>query len=309
MNKRFMMALGGALFFGLMAILVADSYLRQSIEKKQKNNETQIVFSQGEIRPGTVIEDAMLRMDVMQNSMLPPGHYVKKDQILGRVAAHYIPAKTPITSQQTVEKNQGGLSPQIQPGFRGMSVPVNESSSVGGFITPGSFVDIIAILQNGQRQYSRTILQNIRVLAAGDRLQVGADGNQNTRQLINTVTLEVSPQDAEELTLAQRQGQLQLVLRNQMDKGTPITSPVYSAGAPPPSAPGPQAASGAAAPPPMAKEPPRVIIPTPTVATAATPVAVAPKEKEKDVVTIFKGTKREEYAFPKPADTTVAKSN
>jgi len=85
---------------------------------------------------------------------------------------------------------------------------------VAGFITPGTRVDVLATLKGARTPQSRAVLQDIPVLAIDQRLQQAKDGEP---ELVNVVTLEVTPKDSEKLVYAAHNGQLQLALRGPAD--------------------------------------------------------------------------------------------
>jgi pilus assembly protein CpaB len=108
--------------------------------------------------------------------------------------------------------------------MRAFSVKVNEVVGVGGFIVPDTLVDVVvttAISSSRQQdQMSKIVLENIRVLAAG---QVVEQQKDNKPVTVNTVTLAVTPDDAEKLALASNDGKIQLVLRNYADSDNVVT--------------------------------------------------------------------------------------
>ena len=144
---------------------------------------------------------------------------VKIDEVRGRVAINNIAAKTPILDSQLAGiGSQPGLPGVTPAGMRAVSVRVDEASSVAGFVVPGAYVDVIAIMQpqiDGAKQVSKVILQKVRVLAGGQKMQNTNDGK---AALVNTVTLEVTPNQAEKLKLAESEGRLQLSIRNATDQ-------------------------------------------------------------------------------------------
>src|SRR5262249_26574769 len=116
---------------------------------------------------------------------------------------------------------QPGLSSRIPDGYRAVSVKVDEASSVAGFITPGSYVDVSAILNeranNRDQTSSRIILQNVKVGAVGQSLNSsGPDGKAN--QLCRSVTLLVKPEEVPKLQMAASRGMVHLALRNGRDE-------------------------------------------------------------------------------------------
>jgi pilus assembly protein CpaB len=116
-----------------------------------------------------------------------------------------------------------GLSAVIPEGYRAMTVKVDDVVGVSGFIMPGSFVDVVAIIippaqQGGEAKdpISKIVLQNIKVLASGAKID--SPDNQREPTSVNGVTLQVTPEQAEKLVLAANQAKLQLVMRNYGDQ-------------------------------------------------------------------------------------------
>lgn len=117
-----------------------------------------------------------------------------------------------------------GLPPIIPPGKRALSVRVNEVIGVAGYVLPGTRVDVVATANPTSRTEditTKVVLQNVEVLAAGTRLE--QDTPDGKPMQVTVVTLLVSPDDSERLTLASTEGKIQLALRNPLDTATPPT--------------------------------------------------------------------------------------
>src|SRR5215470_116731 len=137
MNRRFLLALAGAVFFGLLAIWAAKSYLSTRVQQDIAQTETNVVIAKTEIRRGTKIGPEHIVVERYPKRLLPEGAMVKKDEVLGRVAFADISAKTLILDKQLAGLGaQPGLSGITAPGMRSVSVRVDEASSVAGFVTP-----------------------------------------------------------------------------------------------------------------------------------------------------------------------------
>jgi len=97
---------------------------------------------------------------------------------------------------------------------------VNDVVSVAGFVTPGTSVDVLLTGRvvgggsSGSDNITRTILENVRVLAAGQKIEQDRDGKPQT---VAVITLLVSPDDATKLAMASTEGKIQLALRNTVD--------------------------------------------------------------------------------------------
>ena len=114
----------------------------------------------------------------------------------------------------------GGLSAVINPGNRAMTVRVNDVVGVAGFALPGNYVDIVvntedetAKAENVNKSISKIVLEHILVLAVAQE----QSRDETKPKVVNAVTLEVTPEQAEKLDLARSVGTLSLVLRNQID--------------------------------------------------------------------------------------------
>ena len=146
---------------------------------------------------------------------------------------------------------QGGLSAVIAEGKRAMTVRVNDVVGVAGFALPGNYVDVMVNTQqdkegktNENIQISRTVLEHVLVLAVAQE----ASRDETKPKVVNAVTLELFPGDAEKLDLARSVGTLSLVLRNQVDKTPVVTAGITKKelfgekAVPPPPVPAPVAA-------------------------------------------------------------------
>ena len=219
MNRRFLLALAGAVFFGLLAIWAAQKYVQTRVDTNIAQTQTKVILAKTEIPLGTPINDQHIALVDYPISLKPENAMVKREEVLGRVAYTNIPARTPVLNSQLAGIGaQPGMPGVTTEGMRSVSVRADESSGVAGFIAPGTYVDVIAIMQpqlEGARQVSKVILQKIKVLAGGQQMQTKTDGKAT---LVNTVTLEVTPAQAEKIKLAESEGRIQLSIRNATDQ-------------------------------------------------------------------------------------------
>jgi pilus assembly protein CpaB len=138
----------------------------------------------------------------------------------------------PLTESKLAPKEAGaGLSPTIPQGMRAMSVRVNEVIGVAGFVVPGTRVDVlVTIREQNNNSHTQVVLDNVQVLSAGTRYDI-ENARQDGQAIPSTVvTLLVSPEDAERITLAQNAGQIMLALRNPLDTDPSETEGVRLAG-------------------------------------------------------------------------------
>jgi len=125
----------------------------------------------------------------------------------------------PITNQKLIKKSDGGVMAAILPaGMRAISTPIREETAAGGFILPTDRVDVIVTRRlktaNREEHVSDTVLRNVRVLAIGQNIEQKGD-----KKVANgkTATLELTPRQAELLTLAHSMGDISLALRSLAD--------------------------------------------------------------------------------------------
>jgi|SRR5581483_11892947 pilus assembly protein CpaB len=176
-----------------------------------------VLVAAGDLQVGTKIEDKDVRYVHFPSSDLPQGVFHRKDKLLGRGVVLPISKGEFILTNKLAGENAGyGMPALIPPGMRAVSVRVNDTSSVAGFVLPGTRVDVLLTgnPEGANQQETTTVLENVAVLATGQKLERNAAGEPQTTPVI---TLLVSPDDAQKLTLATNQGKIQLALRNPLD--------------------------------------------------------------------------------------------
>jgi len=124
---------------------------------------------------------------------------------------------------------EGGLSPtfsgRVPDGMRALTVLVDEINSVSGFLQPQDRIDMLFTYGSGQKQITRPILEDLKVIATGVQTVVDKAGHTGQRGF-NTITVQVTPVDAKKITLAQQVGSLTAVLRNPEDETAPDARPM-----------------------------------------------------------------------------------
>ena len=226
-NKRLLIAIAAAIVFGSIAAVSVYRYLAQAQQYTKSLNN--VVVARVDIPIGTRIIAEQLAVTQVPRSAAPDGTFAKVDEnLVGRVAVQRIAAREPVTESRLAPiGSAAGLSSVIPEGYRAMNVRVDDVVGISGFIMPGALVDIVVVIDppddNKQRErVSKIVLQNIKVLANGANL----DKPKNEKEVdrVKTVTLQVTPEQAEKLALASSEGRLQLVMRNSVDQGDEVTS-------------------------------------------------------------------------------------
>ena len=183
-----------------------------------------VVVAAVPITYGTVLKSEHLKV-VSWPAETPQGSYTDPESLVGRaIVVEAVPDEPVLESKLAPINSQGGLPSTIPHGKRAVSVRVNEMIGVAGFVLPRTRVDVLVSINpqgDKARAASKLILQNVEVLAAGQRTERDEDGKPQT---VNVITLLVDPGDAEKLTLASYEGDLQLALRNNLDLESVKTS-------------------------------------------------------------------------------------
>jgi len=226
-NKRLILALTGAVICGLLAVMLVTRYLANVQQYTRDLNN--VVVAKTEIPLGAKITLEQLQLTPIPNGSAPEGAFRKMEDAVGRVAVIPIGVREPITNLKLAPAGIGaGLQAVIPEGYRAMTVKVDDIVGVSGFVMPGSYVDVVAVIvpvnqtSASQGPISKIVLQNIKVLASGSNI----DSPENQRQpaSVNAVTLMVTPEQAEKLVLAANESKLQLVMRNYTDQEDTRTS-------------------------------------------------------------------------------------
>ncbi len=174
-----------------------------------------------DVQLGSKLVPEMLRMVEWPSSSVPPGAFTQVAELDGRVVKSSVTRGEPIIEGKLAPAGtQGGLSAVVADGKRAMTVRVNDVIGVAGFALPGNHVDIMVNTVNeGNRRgdqdkaISKIVLERILVLAVAQE----ASRDETKPKVVNAVTLEVTPSQAENLDLARSVGTLSLVLRNQVE--------------------------------------------------------------------------------------------
>jgi|SRR5579862_9866550 len=211
------------LMIGVLALalgFVASVYVYRNLQSKNGpgfDSGVDVIVAADDLQVGARVEERDIKIIKIPAADLPPGAPRRRSDVLGHGVIIPISKGEFILPNRLAGENAGaGLPSLIPPGMRAVSVRVNEVVSVAGFVTPGTRVDVLLTGTPGGagEEQTTTVLQNVAVLASGHTLERTATGEaQNTA----VITLLVSPDDAQRLTLASSQGRIQLALRNPLD--------------------------------------------------------------------------------------------
>ncbi len=256
MNNK---ALTLSLIMALLAVFFVNSYVT-SVEEDQKKRfgtEVLVLRAKQNIKEMDTIDDTMLDTVLVPITFKEPGAVswdtkeatkevaVDRKALVGSVAIVSIKKGEQITFNKISEPGiRTGLAPQVTPGRRAISIPVNENTSVSKLVKPGDRVDIMAMIDVGGGKDNRmvkTVLQDIVVLATGRNVANNSPrtierdafgGKDKIKSLtedtsFGAVTLEVSPEQAQTLLMLQADGPLTLSLRNNDDNDHPAIGATF----------------------------------------------------------------------------------
>jgi pilus assembly protein CpaB len=244
MNVKTTIPLAVAVVLGTVAAIVASQIVKQRPVAVRSDgsgtvmNLTDVVVASHDIAPGATLTSEDLKVLKIETPNAPANVASTPSALFTRVAKVQIPAGQMVHESLLAEKGvAGGLPGVIAPGYRAMTIEVNEFTGVAGLLEPGNRIDIVARIAEaeGGGQMSRTIVQNVPIIAVGPNLTsksaqatgeptpvapVVADAPQQTKAIARSITVLVTPEDAEKIDLASSTNQARIVLRSSSDNET-----------------------------------------------------------------------------------------
>lgn len=230
-QKRTLLALALAIVSGLVAGIATLRYLQDRptpLLASESRAETQpVAVAARDLGVGDVLKVEDVKLVDWPAGSVPGGYAGSTAEVIGRGLIAEVSVNEPIMATKLADTGLYGLVPLIPAGMRALSVRVDEVVGVAGFVTPRTRVDVILTMTvpGGRDPISKVILQNVQTLAAGQEIQENDEGEPMT---VTVVTVLVTPDEAERLTLASSQGKIQMALRNTLDLETVETSGQYA---------------------------------------------------------------------------------
>lgn len=231
MNKnRISIGLAAALVVGILASRFV--YREMRVASTPKTVQTvRVVIASIPLKLGTRLQANQLTTIDWPSSSPMAGSFSRTEDCVGRALLTNVAPNEPILEPKLAPREAGaGLPAVIPEGMRALSVRVDDVVGVAGFVEPGTMVDVLATGDpggsgtNGSDVVTRTILEDVRVLAAGQQTTQDKEGKPQT---VAVVTLLVDPDQADRLTLASNEGRLRLALRNTIDTKQLEPQPVF----------------------------------------------------------------------------------
>jgi len=225
------------LLLGALVVAIGSAFLARSmfsgeaaptaVAAEQQQMGPKVLVANRALPAGTIITaDAMGYQD-WPEALVKDAYFIEGEsdmsKLLGTVVRFPVTAGEPVTQGSLVSPgDRGFLAAALGPGMRAVTVPVSAQTGVGGFVFPGDRVDVVltqSIEGDGRPlKAAETVLRNLRVLATDQTTeQVTDEAGKTVVRAFRTVTLEVTPEIAEKVAVAQTIGQLTLVLRSIAD--------------------------------------------------------------------------------------------
>ena len=216
-NKKSIFMIVAATIVSLGAVMLASTI----VSDQSTLNKKKVAVASADINLGTRLTPDMGRLVEWPSDSVPPGSFSDLKALDTRVTKVSVQRGEPLMETKlALPGATGGLSAVVTEGKRAMTVRVNDVVGVAGFALPGNFVDILVSTRSDIKKMdgedssiSKLVLERILVLAVAQESSM----SDTKPKVVNAVTLEVTPSQAEKLDLARSVGQLSLVLRNQVD--------------------------------------------------------------------------------------------
>jgi pilus assembly protein CpaB len=211
------------LVIALVIAFLLSSFVYKQFQKASiiKPTSTQtLVVAAVPLPLGTRLDASNTRLIQWPANQQVTGMFTRIEDVANRAIITPLAENEPVLEAKLSPKESGaGMPSTIPEGMRALSVAVNEVVGVAGFVIPGTTVDVLVTgrvlgATSGGANITRTILENVRVLASGQKIEPDREGKPQT---VAVITLLVSPDDATKLTMASTQGKIQLALRNTID--------------------------------------------------------------------------------------------
>jgi len=283
MTKRLLMVVAFAIVISAVASLLLYRVIITQMASGSKAPEARLVVAAHSLQTGDLIKESDVKI-ADWSGPIPKGAMSRPEDAIGRGTIEPILADEPLVDSRIAPRGAGaGLAAIIPAGMRAVAVRVNDVVGVAGFVTPGMHVDVLIAGNppggNPAGTLTKTLLQNIEVLSAGQNLQKDAEGKPISVPVVNML---VTPEQAEILSLASNETRIQLILRNPTDTAvtkTPGTAIAYLFyGNPPPVV-------------------PRSPAPVKAKAVAPAPPPPPPPPKQPLVIEVIHGIKKAEATF------------
>ena len=243
--KKIVLLVGALMVAAVTAIMAKNMFAgagaQQAAAAQAEPQGPKVLVAKRPLPVGTIIDATSFGFESWPTDAVQPAYYLQgapdadPQQLLGTVVRHPVTAGQPLTRGALVgPQDRGFLAAALGPGMRAITVPVNVSRSVAGFVFPGDRIDLVLthdVKGGGEGEplkVSETIIRNLRVLATDQRIDSKDEEGKTIVKTFSNVTLEVTPRIAEKIAVAQTMGSLSLSLRSIADQTSELERAVAS---------------------------------------------------------------------------------
>jgi pilus assembly protein CpaB len=292
-----------AVVCGLVASYLTNQLLAQRTQPTEQEPTVKVVVAVKRIQPYAPLKDIEKNFIVKDfpESIAPKKALHDLDKLKDQKFNKPVDADKPVTEDDLM-KNDAGFLGSLKNGERAVAIRVNAETLVGGFIQPGSRVDVVCTAQVQDKVSTKIILENMLVLAIG---QADARDDQRKVYIDQTVTLAAKPEEANRLALGQRVGELRLTLRSLNDNGHVGSTATIPTDLDNPSSSGSSGDDRGSADPAPARRTTAGAVPTPDLEepTKPTPAPARVEPVKTHILTINNGQQRVRAVFTDGKDT------
>lgn len=228
-----MVSMFAALLAAVVIFAVIRNFQNQLREARKPPELKEIIVAKRTLWPGMTIVPEYLENKKYPPRFIPDEAIQVGESAIGRVPLERILVGEFIRNERLASRDAGsGLNAIVPQGMRAISLDISGGSAVSGFLNPGNYVDILVTITDGEKILNTVVLlEAVTVLAVNDRLgnaerlskaeqkkkkQNGEGGSRRVRSK-PSVTIAVTPDQAERVIYAQEQGRITLTLRNDID--------------------------------------------------------------------------------------------
>lgn len=212
-----LISLAAAIIASVVIFFVISSYQQELQEATRPDELVSVMVAKQDIWQGKTITADDLMMTPLPQDYVPESVLRSQEQAIGRVPRERILANEFIREERLADPEAGvGLNAIIPRGMRALSINISDGSAVSGFLNPGNYVDVLVTIDgdDAREAETRTLLQAVTVLAVNNRMGSSVE---NIERMRPSVTVAVTPDQAEKLAHAVAQGEVTLTLRNDID--------------------------------------------------------------------------------------------
>jgi pilus assembly protein CpaB len=229
--RRTALTVAGAVGFGALAVVGGRNYIAERLELEKarlqpRHEMVEVVVAKRDLRRGERVGPETMAVRSLPREYAP-GAVVEParfDALAGGRLQVPMRAGEPLLAGAVASPEAGPISARVRPGVRAMTIAVDEVNSLSGMLQPGDRIDLLLSVRPPpvggavQAEVTRTVMQGVVVMATGRQSRASFGDEPVAARPYTSITVEVDPDQAQRLVVAQRSGKLTAVLRNPDDR-------------------------------------------------------------------------------------------